>query len=175
METKSSVKTDKLKRVILSEKEAIDVLLSGHSIDGIFLKDPEIVNEYNSNNAQHFEYDTAVKYPEDIPEEIFHQENINRWLIPDKYKSIDVLDYVLKKANTDEERKRVLEEYELYKQKDLVDVLRLTIYLVDTFRENNILWGVGRGSSVSSYILYLIGINRINPLKFNLSVDEFLR
>ena len=43
------------------------------------------------------------------------------------------------------------------------------IFLVDTLRQNNVIWGVGRGSSVSSYVLYLIGINRINPMKFNLN------
>ena len=36
-------------------------------------------------------------------------------------------------------------------------------YLVDTMRNNNIVWGVGRGSSVGSFVLYKIGINRINP------------
>jgi len=49
------------------------------------------------------------------------------------------------------------------------------IYFVDTLRKHNILWGVGRGSSVSSYILYLIGIHRIDSIKYNLNIGEFLK
>ena len=31
-------------------------------------------------------------------------------------------------------------------------------------RENNIVWGVGRGSPVASYVLFLIGVHRINSI-----------
>jgi len=49
------------------------------------------------------------------------------------------------------------------------------IYLVDFMRENEIVWGVGRGSSVASYVLYLIGVHRIDSIKFGLDWREFLR
>ena len=48
------------------------------------------------------------------------------------------------------------------------------VYLVDYMRDNNILWGVGRGSS-ASYVLYLIGIHKINSIQFGLDWREFLR
>jgi DNA polymerase III alpha subunit len=54
-------------------------------------------------------------------------------------------------------------------------LLQYLKYLVDTMRKNNIIWGVGRGSSVASYVLYLIGIHRINSLYYDLSIDEFLK
>jgi DNA polymerase III alpha subunit len=47
--------------------------------------------------------------------------------------------------------------------------------MVDTFREEKIVWGVGRGSSVASYVLYLLGVHKVDSLKYNLNVDEFLR
>ena len=92
----------------------------------------------------------------------------------------DYQDYVpffiyLEKTSTTEERNRVEEEYKLYHETNLENLLRLMMYLVDSFRKYGILWGVGRGSSVASYILYLIGINRINPLKYDLNIEEFLR
>ena len=80
-----------------------------------------------------------------------------------------------RKAETPEEKDRVRMEYKIYREKNLENLLRSMIYLVDSFRNNNILWGVGRGSSVASYILYLIGINRINPLKYDLKIEEFLK
>jgi DNA polymerase III alpha subunit len=42
-------------------------------------------------------------------------------------------------------------------------------------RKENIVWGVGRGSSVASYVLYLIGVHKIDSLYYNLDVEEFLR
>ena len=48
-------------------------------------------------------------------------------------------------------------------------------YVVDTLRDNNIVWGVGRGSSVSSYVLYLIGIHKIDSVKYALPIDEFFK
>jgi DNA polymerase III alpha subunit len=54
-------------------------------------------------------------------------------------------------------------------------LLKYLKYLVDTMRTHNIVWGVGRGSSVASFILFLIGIHRINSLHYDLSIDEFLK
>jgi len=42
-------------------------------------------------------------------------------------------------------------------------------------RNNHVIWGVGRGSSVASYVLYKLGVHRIDSLFYDLSVDEFLR
>ena len=42
-------------------------------------------------------------------------------------------------------------------------------------RKNNIVWGVGRGSSVASFVLFLIGVHKINSLYYDISIDEFLR
>jgi DNA polymerase III alpha subunit len=66
-------------------------------------------------------------------------------------------------------------ELELFEKHDMMDLLRFLIFLVDTLRANNILWGVGRGSSVASYCLYLLGIHKINSLKYQLDINEFLR
>ena len=59
--------------------------------------------------------------------------------------------------------------------RDMTDLLRYMVYLVDFMRENNIVWGVGRGSSVASYVLYLIGVHKINSIRYNLDWREFLR
>jgi DNA polymerase III alpha subunit len=42
-------------------------------------------------------------------------------------------------------------------------------------RENDIVWGVGRGSSVASYTLYLIGVHKIDSIKYELDINEFLK
>ena len=95
--------------------------------------------------------------------------------MPIKYSKIDVKDYLLKKCQTQEERDRVEQEYVLFEQKNFIRVLQFLIYFVDTLRKNNVVWGVGRGSSVASFCLFLIGVHKINPLLYNLDYTEFLR
>ena len=54
-------------------------------------------------------------------------------------------------------------------------MLRYLRYLVDTLRANGIVWGVGRGSSVASFVLYKIGVHRINSIEHDLDFNEFMR
>ena len=42
-------------------------------------------------------------------------------------------------------------------------------------KENKIVWGVGRGSSVASYVLYLLGIHKIDSIQYRLDWKEFIR
>ena len=57
----------------------------------------------------------------------------------------------------------------------MFDLLKYMVYLVDFMRENDIVWGVGRGSSVSSYVLYLIGVHKVDSVQFDLDYHEFMR
>lgn len=92
------------------------------------------------------------------------------------YASIDVYDYVMKLTpDSAEARARVQSELALYESNNLMDVLRLLIYMVDHMRQHHVVWGVGRGSSVASYVLYLIGVHRIDSLKFQLDIREFIK
>ncbi len=95
--------------------------------------------------------------------------------MPEEYKSLDIALYVLNKCNTEAELQRAGEELFLFQEKGLFPLLQYLKYLVDVMRENNIVWGVGRGSSVASYVLFLIGVHRINSLYYDLSIDEFLK
>ena len=100
------------------------------------------------------------------------QEN---WHLPDSYKNFDIAKFVLEQCKTEEEMQRAGTELLLYQERDMFILLQYLKYLVDTMRRNNIVWGVGRGSSVSSFVLYLIGIHRINSLYYDISIDEFLK
>jgi DNA polymerase III alpha subunit len=102
--------------------------------------------------------------------------------IPQHYRDIDVEDYVRKlipqaEDQTDnlEALNRVDEELALYKARNLYPMLQLLIYIIDTMRSNDCVWGVGRGSSVASYVLFLIGVHKINSIKYNLDITEFLK
>ena len=73
--------------------------------------------------------------------------------MPEKYYQINVLEWLLDKCQNDEEKMRVQMEYDLFEKKQFIRVLQFLIYFVDTLRANNMVWGVGRGSSVASFCL----------------------
>lgn len=98
------------------------------------------------------------------------------WNIPEEYKDICVRDYIFSKHHLSIEQKvRVDLELMEFQQRDLDGLLRFLIYFVTILRDNNIVYGVGRGSSVASYVLYLLGVHRIDSFKYKLDIKEFLK
>ena len=159
--------------VVCNDRSIIEILYQDKSIDNLCAEESTDVKLYNAANSlldgSYTPIDTVIdnKYGE--------QQWDQYWLTPKEYLLIDLNEYFLNKCNTDIERDRVKLELELFESHDMISVARHLIYLVDHWRSNNIVWGVGRGSSVSSFLLYLIGINRINPLGYDLDISEFLK
>ena len=102
------------------------------------------------------------------------QVDHKRWFIPNDY-CPNLVEYLYGCCKTQEQTDRVSLELELFIKHGMYDVLYVMKYIVDTLRENNVLWGVGRGSSVSSYVLFLIGIHKIDSVKYNLPIEEFFK
>lgn len=98
------------------------------------------------------------------------------WFMPFDYKTMDIEEWIWSQCPPwDPEHQRVQEELEAYKARNMLDLLRWLKYFVDTCRAKNIVWGVGRGSSVASYVLFLIGVHKVDSIKYNLDWQEFLR
>ena len=111
----------------------------------------------------------------DMTIEQFDNQMQSNWLMPEQYKTMDIAQYILNQCQGEAELQRAGNELLLFQERDMFVLLRYLKYLVDTMRENNIVWGVGRGSSVASFVLFLLGIHRINSLYYDLSIDEFLK
>jgi DNA polymerase III alpha subunit len=105
----------------------------------------------------------------------FHHTKQNTWHMPEEYQTLDIAQWLLDRCTTQEELQRVGKELLLYQERNLFPLLRQLKYLIDTWRANKIIWGVGRGSSVASYVLYLLGVHRINSMYYDLDIEEFLR
>jgi DNA polymerase III alpha subunit len=161
--------------VIFTEQDAIDLLYTDpeFNISKLFFED---IKQYNSS-LKELGIDLPVINTVPIRSTIteLDQQNINNWHMPQKYYQINVLEWLLDKCQNNDEKTRVQMEYKLFEQKEFVKVLQFLMYFVDTLRENNMVWGVGRGSSVASFCLFLIGVHKINPLLYNLDITEFLR
>jgi len=120
-----------------------------------------------------FKYNTLNGETESIEE--FDRRLQQTWHMPNEYKTLDIAQHILDLCTTDAELQRCGHELLLYQERDLFDLLRFLKYLVDTMTQNHVIWGVGRGSSVASYVLYKLGVHRINSMFYELDVEEFLR
>jgi DNA polymerase III alpha subunit len=164
-------------QAILSSDNLRELLLQGKNISHlnvVFDDDLNLFQEYQSSLLP--EVITFLEKPEEkLTFDEFHAACADDWIFPVVYQQIDVLTWLLDKCKTQEEIDRVNKEYKLYEERDLVMLLRLFIFLIDYMRKNKFVWGVGRGSSVSSYILYLIGVHRVDSLKYELDIKDYLK
>ena len=169
---------DKYGRSFTTETDLCDMLYQDPSLDlGLFLVDQD--TKYNKSVHEfhlHNEYPLVKGYTEiNWSVEEFDQFNQSHWQMPQEYKEFDIAEYVLGLCKTEPELQRVGQELLLYQERDLFNLLRYLKYFVDTMRENGVVWGLGRGSSVASYVLYLIGVHRIDSLFYDLPIEEFLK
>lgn len=170
------MKLDQFGNPIFSTDEATTALLSGQSIDGAILEDEEEAALY-SLASEILDLKTR-SIPLNVSQETveeFHDRKSNEWVFPKEYRSLDVKALLLDKCVSQTEVDRVEQEYKMFQDRGLVPLLQLMAYLVDYMREQGLVWGVGRGSSVASYCLYLLGVHKVNSLKYDLPIEEFLR
>lgn len=171
------LKTDSLGIPRFTNKDLVDVIYSGH-IDKchiVLCESSDDVNRFNELMEEQGLPTLATYVALDVDQKTFDGVCQNEWFMPDKYKNMNLLMYFSKFDLSKDQKDRVFEELKAYKDRDMFQLLKYMIYLVDYMRENNIVWGVGRGSSVSSYILYLIGIHKVDSIKYKLDWREFLR
>ena len=161
--------------VIFSEEDVIDLLYTDPEFDISKLYFHDIGKYSDSLKKLGIDLPIINTAPRRQNPILFDKENCEKWHMPEKYKQINVLQWLLDKCQNDEEKLRVQMEYDLFEKKNFIRVLQFLIYFIDTLRANNIVWGVGRGSSVASFCLFLIGVHKINPLLYNLDITEFLR
>ena len=169
--------TDKFGRRELTEQELIAAIYKGQldSLDSVYVQG-NIAAKFNRSRNKNADQFNNIKSLEDLDITIqeFDKLNQGNWFMPDEYKVMDIegfLVHVCPKQNY----QRIIEELRLFKQHNMLDLLRYLKYLVDTMKANNIVWGVGRGSSVASYVLYLLGVHKIDSVKYKLDIHEFLK
>lgn len=164
-------------RVIADLQEIEELVYAGLRTTDVLVEDSDAAQRFNSLLEQFDQDQYKVRFPEAIaysPEEE-HARRANEWLICDDLRDLPVREFLLEACMTDAQRNRVNDEMDLFEEKGLVPLLQTMICLVEHFRRNKIVWGVGRGSSVASYVLYLIGVHKIDSMKYGLSIREFLK
>lgn len=171
----AKIKINETGDCIYTEANAIELLYSNPELDvsKLFFEDPTQYNSSITNTGIDLQK-LQTTPPRPTPAN-FDKQMISNWYMPEQYYQTDVKKYLLNKCQSQEEKDRVEQEYVLFEQKNFIRVLQFLIYFINTLRKNNVVWGVGRGSSVASFCLFLIGVHKINPLQYDLNITEFLR
>ena len=171
------MKTDKLGIPRFTNRDLVDMIYSGN-IDKchvVLCDSSDDVDKFNIVMEEQGMSPLQKYIPLDVDEKTFDGVCQSEWFMPDAYKAINIHNYIMPKCLSPEEATRVEEELQAFKERDMYDLLRYMIYLVDFMRENNIVWGVGRGSSVASYVLFLLGVHKVDSIQYDLDWQEFLR
>jgi len=175
------MKTDELGIPRFSNKDLINMIHYGYTDKMHIVLCEKETNTEKFNNALVFENGLdPLHWYVPIVVDVMEFDSVcqTHLLIPDEYKNIQVWQYLCnqcqEKGQWPANISRITAEYREFESRKMVYLLQYMIYLVDFMRENDIVWSV-RGSSVASYVLYLIGIHKINSVQDNLDWQEFLR
>ena len=173
------MKTSKFGEIVLDQDDLIDVIMQGRDVTA--MRDvtvaPGIDIEQLIQLVENPDKLMTWKFPEgsDISVPEFDQIRQSRWYMPDEYRNMDIAEHILGLCDTQEQLQRCGEELLMFQEHELFDLLKYMKYLVDVMRENRVIWGVGRGCSVASYVLYKLGVHRIDSMFYDLDPREFLR
>ena len=168
------MKTDKYGQLIYNQNDLCELFLQDptRTISNALVDSPIEFNGFLSleNIPNLKQYTTSS-----VSLEEFDRVNQSKWHMPKEYYEFDIAKWVLDQCKTEAELQRAGDELIKFQERNMFILLQYLKYLVDTMRKNNIVWGVGRGSSVASFVLFLIGIHRINSLYYQLDIGEFLK
>ena len=167
------MKTDQYGQIIYNESDLVSMIMRDATIESLLVEpgvNLETASAYLEQVPDLIEYTLT-----DMTVEEFDQMKQNSWHMPNEYRQLDIAEYILSLCDSDAKLQRCGNELLLFQERNLFDLLRYLKYLVDTLRSNNMIWGVGRGSSVASYVLYLLGVHRIDSMFYDLDPTEFLR
>lgn len=165
------MKSDKHGNPIFEEFDLFELIYQDQDISQFKEKIyAEGLEEFSKNSGIFFKNNLTTT----LGTEEFDLENQKTWSMPEEYKHLDIEGYlvhVCPKQNYE----RLIQELQEFRSRNMLDLLKWLKYFVDTARKENIVWGVGRGSSVASYVLFLIGVHKIDSIKYKLDFKEFMR
>jgi DNA polymerase III alpha subunit len=172
------MKTTKHGEMVYNQSDLCKLVMQGYDITSV--SGLQVDNSVDLDTAAAIldNVPAFVRYndmADQLTTEEFDHRNQQRWFMPDSYQQLDIAEYVLGLCQTNAELQRCGQELMLYQERGLFDLLRYLKYLVDVMTEHRLIWGVGRGSSVASYVLYKLRVHKIDSLYYDLDPAEFLR
>jgi len=170
---------NKFGELVFNEDDIFSIIMQGHQVTDLtdvyidasidlknvisVLENPGTISTWQAPNASNI---TVDEY------DVLKQQ---QWFMPQEYNNLDIAEYVLELCKNEQELQRCGQELLMFQERDLFNLLRYLKYLVDVMQENRLIWGVGRGSSVASFVLYKLGVHKIDSIFYDLDPREFLR
>jgi len=165
---------NKNKQYVVSEQDIVNGWLSGNTFDTVIMDDTKPINIYNEW-CQTFDLDKFIDAKTENTTDTYVEDCLRNWNMPDKYMDINIQEWLMERCTNAQQRDRVYTELLEYEKRGMIIVLKFLLHLVHTCEQHDIVLGVGRGSSVASYCLYLLGIHHIDSIKYELDIKEFLK
>ena len=126
-----------------------------------------------------------------LNQSLFYARNVEHWdmkrkpTLPHIPDCIDTLRRILKdnlrgdiEGMTSSDRevrmKRLQYEFHILNEKGFLDYIYILADIVSWSKLNNIYTGPGRGSGGGSYLLYLLGVTKIDPIEHGLLFERFI-
>ena len=169
------MRLDKFKNPIFNEDDMFNAIYAGHisSLTALTIDPSNGTTQLSNISEVNFKIYNELIDSLTIPE--YDQVLQENWFMPASYYHFDIAEFCMAKCITEQQKNRISAELIEFKNYNMMTLLQWLKYFVDTCTTNDIFWGVGRGSSVASYVLYMIGVHRIDSLKYDLDYKEFLR
>ena len=140
-ETGRITNTNQYGEPIVNCNDLIELVYQGYDVNKVKVNDDR-VEKYNTIVEE-----LALDWPSlqkltdiDITVEDYDRALQSDWYMPDEYKQMNVEDHIRSLAKTQEEKIRVEEELILYRKYNVLNVLKFLVYLIETMRDNNIVW-----------------------------------
>jgi DNA polymerase III alpha subunit len=169
------MRLDNYSNPIFNEQDLFDAFYQGFkptSADTIIVDRSEATTQLE--NYLDFSFAQPISEDNNIQLKDFDSALQSNWNMPEEYKTLDIEDVIVSVCPAGN-LQRVLDELKAFEERNMIDLLRWLKYFVDTCEKTGVVWGVGRGSSVASYVLFLLGVHSIDSVKYNLDWQEFLR
>ena len=161
-------KDDDLERVLLrsgksivSPKQFTELLINGVDVTGVVViesRDSLLYDYINGTNITSTAEDIFPEPPErvqfDVDEVLSFMTSLPRFV------------------DSVENRKRLKTELAFFNASGNMEFVFKLVELIERFKEDGVLWGVGRGSSCASYVMYLIEVNDVNPMEYGIPFSE---
>lgn len=162
---------------LLVKYEALfDQIRNGEPIEGITAIENDDVKRYNQRNRDRPIQTLNISGHPEMPP--VHAYDFN---LPQPYLDLDIDEYLADRLIAhfpelpEPYTERLVRELAMMRQREMEDFLRTLIYMVQVFEDSDVVYGIGRGSGCASLVLFLIGIHMVDPIKYDIPIEEFLR
>ena len=164
---------DNAGQCIYSQSEVFNLIMQGIDIDDIYVeKDAELNDLLKSYESSDFKRYMVIN---DNELNSFHKLNQMDWKMPKEYFDdvYDIKETIRAKIwyGNPQYHTRIDKELEAFEHYGLLDLLKYMRYMCDTLRDRGVVWGVGRGSSVASLCLYVLGVHSVDPVKYGIDFE----